>query len=299
MKKFLIKLSIFAAIVVAIDIAYGKACSYMLENAKGGDTFLHNTIANEVTSDVLIFGSSKAKNQYDPRILQDTLNLSVFNCGEHGMGILYNYGLWKVISKRYVPKVLVYEFLPILDIMTRDDNSIYINPLRRYYGKVEGIDSLFWSVDENERYKMCASTYRYHNCTGFIGDYLHAGNRYILGYSQPADNQGIKGDKGIAYPTYVVDSLKLYYLEKFIQEASPKTKLIFVTSPMYSFHSDYGGLTKLKQLCSQNNIPMLDHFSDKEFVDSPELYIDMAHLNRKGSIKWSSKIASELKQHIN
>lgn len=64
---------------------------------------------------------------------------------------------------------------------------------------------------------------------------------------------------------------------------------------MYSFHTDHGGLTKIKELCKQYNVPVIDHFCDSNFVDNPELYIDMAHLNRDGSVKWSRLIASELK----
>lgn len=84
-------------------------------------------------------------------------------------------------------------------------------------------------------------------------------------------------------------------MERFVREVSSQTLLIMAVSPMYSFHEDHGGLTKLKQLCADCNVPILDHFCDTAFVDNPDLYIDMAHLNRDGSVKWSKQIASELK----
>ena len=278
-------------------MAYGKLCSFLVEHPNGGDGYLDKYICDSTKADVLIFGSSKAKNQYDPNILEDTLNMSVFNCGTHGMGIIYQYARWKIISRRYTPKVLVFESLPILDYMVRDDNSIFINPLRQYYGKVAGIDSIFWKVDPTERYKMLSKTYQYHS----ILDYLTSFRSHEWqqnGYSQPGNSK--LDPKTVKYEDihYTLDTLKWYYAEKFVKEVSSKTKLIIVVSPMYSFHTDNGGLTKIKELCKQYNVPVIDHFCDSNFVDNPELYIDMAHLNRDGSIKWSKLIASELKMII-
>ena len=294
MKKIIYKLIILLAIVIAFDQGYGKVCSYLVEHPKGGSGYLDKYICDSTKADVLIFGSSKAKNQYDPEILEDTLGMSVFNCGTHGMGIIYQYARWKIISRRYIPKVLVYETLPILDYMIRDDNSIYINPLRPYYGKIEGIDSIFWKVDSTERYKMLSKTYQYHSILDYISSYRSSGWQQN-GYSRPGNAKLDPKTVNYGEVNYTLDSLKWYYAEKFVKEVSSKTKLIIVASPMYSFHTDHGGLTKIKELCKQYNVPVIDHFCDSNFVDNPELYIDMAHLNRDGSVKWSRLIASELK----
>ena len=89
MKKIIYKLIILLAIVIAFDQGYGKVCNYLVEHPKGGSGYLDKYICDSTTADILIFGSSKAKNQYDPEILEDTLGMSVFNCGTHGMGIIY------------------------------------------------------------------------------------------------------------------------------------------------------------------------------------------------------------------
>lgn len=299
MKKLLVRLLILFLLVACFDLVYGVVCRYLIAHPKGGSIYLDNYVCDSTQAEMLIFGSSKAQNQYDPDILEDTLGISVFNCGSHGMGIIYHYGRWKIISQRYIPKVVVYEMLPIVDFMVRDDNSIFINPLRPWYGKVEGIDSIFWKVDPTERYKMFSKTYKYHSFFDYLTCYRSFG-WYKNGYSRPANSRlnpkyATQYDKNF---TYKLDTLKWYYTERFVREVSSKTKLVMVSSPMYSFHNDHGGLTKIKELCKQYDVPVIDHFCDTAFVDNPELYIDMAHLNRDGSVKWSSLIASELKAYI-
>ena len=298
MKKIGKKLLLLLLIIVGIDQGYGVVCRHLISHAKGGSVYLNNYICDSITADVLIFGSSKAKNQYDPKILEDTLGMSVFNCGTHGMGMIYNYGRWKIISKRYVPKVLVYEMLPIVDFMIRDDNTIFINPLRPYYGKVEGIDSIFWKVDATEKFKMWSKTYQYHDFLEYLSCYRggkQPGNGYNIPANTRLDPTTLEPEKDFQYE---LDSVKWYYAEKFVKEVSGRTQLIMAVSPMYSFHDDHGGLTKIKELCKKYDVPVIDHFCDPEFVDNPDLYIDMAHLNRDGSVKWSKKIASELKRFI-
>ena len=284
-------------IVVVFDWAYGYTARFLINNAKGGDIYLDKYICDSIQADVLIMGSSKAQNQYDPKILEDTLDMSVFNCGKAGMGMIFQYGRWKIISKRYVPKVVIYEVLPITDLMVRDDNSIFINPLRPFYGNVEGIDSIFWEIDASEKYKMMSQTYRYHSILDYISCYKD--NSWPKdGYRCP--NNSVLDPATVKYEdfTYQIDTVKWHFTEKFFKEVSAKTQLIIAVSPMYSFHDDHGGLEELKKLCQRYNVPILDHFCDPDFVDNPQLYVDMAHLNRTGSIKWSKLIASELKPLI-
>jgi len=294
MKKIILKLFIFAAILIVFDCGYGVVCQYLVNHPKGGGLKLNQYICDSTTADMLIFGSSKAQNQYDPEILEDTLGMSVFNCGYHGMGVIFHYGRWKIISQRYIPKVVVFEVLPIVDMMVRDDNSIFINPLRPYYGKVDGIDSIFWKVDPTERYKMLSKTYQFHSILEYLSCYRMS-DWHQNGYSKQGNAK--LNPKTVSYASfeYTVDSLKLYYMQRFISEVSSQCQLVMAISPMYSFHEDHGGLTQVKALCQQYHVPVLDHFCDSDYVDNPDLYIDMAHLNRDGSVKWSKQIASELK----
>ena len=56
MKKYIIRIFVFFAIIVLIDMCFGKAYDYMVSHAKGGDT--------KATYDLLM------KDQYDIVIIR-------------------------------------------------------------------------------------------------------------------------------------------------------------------------------------------------------------------------------------
>ncbi|MCQ2112368.1 MAG: hypothetical protein MJY95_03380 [Bacteroidaceae bacterium] len=258
---------------------------------------MDNLICDSIDADILIFGSSRAHQQYYPKIFMDSLNMSCYNCGSSGMGILYHYGRWRMISKRHIPRVVVYDVLPVLDMMVRDDNVIFINPLRRYYGKDSLVDRLFYEVDSNERLKMLSNTYRYHSSImGLVSDYRNA-TVYEDGFEvvtakMPKDDALAVTEK----VDYEVDSLKLQYLEQFILETKDKIKLIFVASPRWGYQTSGKAFEPLLELCAKYNIPFIDHYCDSTFNTNPELFSNESHMNVYGADVWSKEIASEIKK---
>jgi len=205
----------------------------------------------------------------------------------------------KVVERRYMPKILIYDVLPILDMMVRDDNIIFVNGLRDYYGIPE-IDSIFWRVDPMEKYKMVSYTYRYHGrFMQLFLDYKSGSGLPRGGYEPSPATKIISGtDLEQKEPTGdVVDSIKIYYLEKFIKEYKDKTKLIFVISPRYNFKTS-NTVSPLRKLCEKYNVVLLDHYADPRFVYKKEFYGDGNHMNVTGATAWSKFIASEIMNYI-
>lgn len=110
-----------------------------------GDTARNEYIANKVTAPVLIFGSSRAIHHYDPRIFKDSLEVDCYNCGQDGMGIVLFYGRYKMITQRYIPKLIIYDALAGFDI-AENDNYGYLTWLKPYYQNA-GIDSIFGKLN--------------------------------------------------------------------------------------------------------------------------------------------------------
>lgn len=52
-------------------------------------------IANKATDDIIILGSSSATHHYVLQIIEDSLGLSCYNCGEEGNGVVLAYGRLK------------------------------------------------------------------------------------------------------------------------------------------------------------------------------------------------------------
>lgn len=295
MNRFLTYIILFCVVIAGLDLGYGFVANYLRTNAKGGETLVDNYIADISTDSVLIFGSSRAKEQYKPDIFKDTLRMSCFNCGKNGMGIICLYGIWKIISQRYTPKVIVYDILPVLDLHVRDDNEIYINPLRPWYD-VPGVDSIFRAVDHNERYQMLANSYRYHSkLMDYVKDFSHEeplGNGYHSNGNKTIQDIPQNFTQKLDYER---DPLKLFFLEKFIQETKGKTTLIFVASPRFMYEESGNAFAPLITLCEKYDIPFLNHYNDKKFIYEKNYYADETHFNEKGASVWSELISHEIK----
>lgn len=295
MKKFLLLVLLFSALVVAIDRGYGVASDYLFDHVTGGNTYIDKYVCDSVKADVLVFGSSRARYHYNPDIISDSLGLSCYNCGEDGMGIIFHYARWKMISKRYYPKMIIYDILPVLDEMVRDDDAIFVNPLRPYYFTHPEIDSVFWKVDPNERYKMFSKTYQYHSeFFNLLSDYRN-GSHSLKSFT-PKKDKVKPGQLTITDKTeYKIDSLKIYFLEKFIQECKGRTKLVFCVSPRYLFLDDGGAFEPIKALCRKYNVPFYNHYTDKSFVSNGDYFSDATHLSELGADNYTKYIVKDLR----
>ena len=149
MKESFIKLIFFLLFFCLTDILAGKLFAHMYSHSP---SYLPGYIAHNAKEDVIIFGSSKGETNYNMTLLNDSLGMSCLNCADTGNGIIQMYGRYKMLTKRYTPKVIIYDVRPQFDIFD-NDNTKYTMRLKPFYEEV-GIDSIIWSTDKNERYKM-------------------------------------------------------------------------------------------------------------------------------------------------
>lgn len=296
MRKFIQRIIIFIIAIVLLDQLAGWGLNYLQNHAVGGDTGRNNYICNQTQENILIFGSSKAIHHYDPRIVEDSLHMSCYNCGNDGNGIILLYGRYKMIKERYTPKIILYDVTSGFDLV-QNDNHKYIDWLRPYYNR-QGIDSLFWSVDYTERYKMLSQMYRYNSkILQLIADNFAPQQQDIKGYRpinkvMEYEPEIKSNDTPLQY-----DSLKLFYLEQLIKECNGKTQLIFFISPQYK-KTKSDEYQPLSNLCKRYNVPLLNHNNDEEFIYSKDYFYDSVHLNEKGATIYTKKIIDELKKMI-
>lgn len=299
MKKFLLKVPIFMTIFAAIDYLVGKVMSSPLCHAKGGDTKRMECIANELTDDVVVFGSSRAIHHYDPFVLQDSLKRNCYNVGRDGNGIIFNYGQYRLMSARYTPKVLIYDIQTEFDLK-EDDKTKYLDWLKRYYDS-PGIDSIFWNVDGTLRIKMLSQTYRYNGSfLQIISDCIHPIQQEEKGFS-PLDatmNYEPKKETSEESLQLKLDSMKIYYWHRLIRDCKRKgTILIFALSPQYhAVHDCYTSF--IKKMAKDNDIPLIDFYTNATFSNDRKLFADPVHMNRRGATEYSKAICGKLKLYL-
>lgn len=296
MKRFIGLLFLFSVFAILMDRCYGTIAKYLFERVTGGNTYIDKYVCDSMRADVLVFGSSRARYHYNPEIISDSLGMSCYNCGADGMGIIYHYARWKMISKRYKPKMIVYDILPVLDEMVRDDNIIFVNNLRPYYFSHPEIDSVFWRVDSNERYKMYFKTYQYHgDLMSLYSDYRNGS--YSLVSFTPKTEHVSPGQLAIKDKTdYQRDGLKLYYLEKFIKECQGNTKLVFCASPRYLFTEEGNAFEPVRELCKKYGIPFYDYYIDRRLCMNSDYFSDGTHLSKLGADVYTRTVVGDLKK---
>lgn len=292
MKAFVLKISIFAALVFVTDQLFGVVFKYLNDiNETEKST---NFIISKVNQDVLIFGSSRAYRHYDPRIITDSLGLSCFNCGQSGQGFIHNFVLLSAITNRHVPKLIIYDVYPPFDFY-EGENIRYIKDFRPYNNN-ELIKKTLLIEDSSEKYKLYSKMYCYNDiCNKIIAGcfpFLRK-EKTINGYVPTYQDLNTALLKRNYDKTFKNDSIKLYFAKRFIDQAN-KSKIVLVMSPSwYGCNKHYS--EQLSKFAQENSVPFIDFTSDSKYFHNNELFIDGIHLNAKGSDCFTRDLMYKLK----
>lgn len=289
----------FFTILLVIDKLFGVGCRYCMEHAKGGDQYKAYYISKKCNDDVLIFGSSRANHHYNPLVLEDSLNMSVYNCGTDGNGIILQYGRLLMITNRYAPKLILYDVVPKYDIES-NDNMKYLYHLKPFYDE-PGVAPLFSMVNENERYKMLSYMYRYNSrFVQVLSDYVYPQQSVINGYNPMYGIMDYEPDATGSQKSYIegVDALKLECFKNFIVLCKKKQiSLILMVSPLYKGTS-IGYLQPIEDLARQMNVPLYNHSDDIRFCNKKNFFNDASHLNNEGASAFTKTICEEIRKEI-
>lgn len=299
MKKFLLRILLITIIIFVTDQSSGYIFKFMQHHSKGGNTGRTEYIVNNMNEDILIFGSSRAIHHYDPQIIEDSLQMSCYNCGRNGNGIIFSYGMYRLFKNRYTPKCIIYDIFDDFDLI-KGNNEKYLDWLRNYYNK-PGIDSIFINVNKNEKCKMISQMRRYnYTFIQIVSDYISPKQSYIKGYkplSGTIKYEPIEIDKE-SNKSIQYDDLKLKYFKLLIKDCKEKgTKLIFMVSPKYKGEKKQS-YEAIIQLAKEENIPFFYHYNDNEISTNKKNFEDSMHMNKYGAEKYTKKIINEIRPYL-
>ena len=304
MKKFIVKILMFFAIVALCDVGYGLLCKFLTSHAKGGTTYHYYYSAKATEEDIILMGSSRMCRHYNPSIIGDSLNMTIYNTGVKGNGIILNYGILNLILERYSPKLIVYDvfsFDMYGDERFADDNSRYLDNLKDYYDNEE-IKEIFNKVNPMEVVKMHSMLYRYNSkLPRLVSDCLHPIEQYDRGYNpyygtmEYAPNlEDGRNDR------MEEDTLKLFYVSKFIEKAQEKgVPVLFSASPRFGTLVSNHYNDPIKEICRKYGVPFMDYYADDRIVNNSEYFHDANHLNKVGADYFSKIFVTDLKTYIN
>lgn len=299
MKKYLLHIVLFFAIVAAVDFCFGQVCEVLSAHARGGIIKEVRRIAKEQEADVVVMGSSRAHHHYVPSVLTDTLGMTAHNAGVDGNGIVLATGLYHLMTERYQPKVIIYDMTTSFDIYEFADDgndTRYLGFLRPYFADDE-VKKIVTRIDPMERYKNYSAMFRYNSkiVDLFKDQVVVAGFRqdgYRPLYGELTEGRVI--EPGVRPP---VDSLKYQMLEEFVARTKDQNiPLVVILSPFLGVTSSES-FAPMREICDRYGIEFWDYYYDPQF-QRPDYFKDGSHLNDKGATEFTKVVAERLKCYL-
>jgi len=294
MKKYLVHIFIFFAIMVTVDFLFGKTFDYMVAHAKGGNTKETYDLLMRDKYDIIILGSSRATHHYIPKLIEDSLRMTCYNAGADGNGIVLMYGRYKLITNRYNPKVILYDVEPAFDFIKypEDDyNRRYLAGMKSYFFQ-PGIKEIFQDVSWLERIKNYSGLFRYNG-----GYFNHLRNFFTA--SPVSDKgylplQGQMDSEPVNDETSdeISDTLKLSYIKAIALDAKSRgIEFIFVASPKYG--ADSSSVQPVKEIANELGVSFWDYTEAPEYQKF-EYFKEPMHLNDDGAHIFTAEIVKRL-----
>lgn len=295
MKKFIITLIVFAALAVACDYGTGAVLDYLSSRAKSGQVLKNHEIADIVTPDILILGSSRSVHHFVPSAIEDSLKMSVYVAGQDGNGIVLMNPLLHIIANRRMPQIVIYDLVESFDIED-DDAHKYLTYLRPLWGKDSYTDSIICKVDRAERYKLLSHGFRYNSAPlSILKCYVGGEGSFDRGYSPLHGTMAApETTNTIAGGNTPLSPLKLALFKDMIVFCRDNgIRLFFTVSPQYGAAPD--DAERLVSTIENLGGEVFDYSTDAAFADTPEYFQDSWHLNYKGAAVLTDSIIDRLK----
>ena len=294
---------LFIALVIVADIIVGKTLKYFYKRQSSGWEYATRYSAEETKADVLVFGASRAQQQYIPTYFEDTLHLTSYNVGRDGTSFFYHYAMLQAVLKRYTPKVIVLdcEYAALKTSATSYERLSVLLPLYSDHPEMQPVINLRTPF---EKYKFASCIYPYNSMIFKIAVANLESNKKekedIKGY-MPLHSSLKEPIKTFDYTApYELDSIKVNMLNSFIDEClERKIKLYFVCPPYYMKTTgiDYS-LAVTKQMAAQKKVPFIDYSTDTFYFNRPQLFDDTVHLNMTGAKMFSAEIAGRIRREM-
>ena len=250
---------------------------------------------------MVIFGSSRANHHYVPQIIEDSLDLTCFNMGQDGNGIVLMYGCYQMLLERYKPKLIIYDVRHSFDFSNNYDNSRYLDLLKEYYNK-DCIKKEFAElVGWKEMCKLSSKMFQVNSkVITMLGDNVlcqDVNKGYIPLYAAVTDSTKYEYEF-VDSISWGLDSVKLSLFERFVCDVKEREiPLVMFVSPVYaqSARVDY---VEAEKICAKYDVPFYYLMEMEGIADDCTMFQDRTHMNNTGAEKYTREIIPLLRDAL-
>ena len=286
-----------------IDLAGGAMLENFYFKQQSGYDYLTTYSIEKTNANILILGSSRAKNIYNTTIFEKQTGLTCYNTGRDGEPIFYHYAVLQAVFKRYTPKIVILSF-DAGNFSKNTEAYDRITALLPYYKNHPEIHSTVALKSPYEKLKLLSRIYPYNSLLLPI----IAGNRENNKEKYININGFIPIEKTFSGPLKTfdytkeknLDSIKINTYKSFIEDCINHKVELYIICPPYMIdpigidHSILEG----KKIAQQYNIRFLDYSRDTSFTNYPSLFADFRHLNVSGVELFSYKVIDKIGKSV-
>ncbi len=312
MKKFGLTLLLFS---IPLFILAGLGDYYINQSLRKSKykyfVVWNDLVSGNINSEIVVYGTSRARAHINSKILEDTLNLSTYNLGIDGYTFDMEYCRHELVLEKnkkpsYIIQTLDYHMLgKIKDLYQYEqfypyfDNKIILKTIKKYNGPN-------WWDYHLPLVRYYGSKEEIFGATNILLRPSHnKGNRYkgFYNFNQNWTNDFEKAKKSKKTIFQKIDKAAVALFEKLIADTKQMgIPMIFVYTPEHiegqHFVSNRKEIMSLySNLAKKYKIPYLDYSSDSMCYNKDYFY-NSEHLNLKGANIFSQKLASDLKKII-
>jgi hypothetical protein len=302
MKRLLHRLLVLTVLFLVIDIIAGGILTIVMNNSPDGRYYKTNYTLNESAEEIIIFGSSRAEENYVPVVFEDSLGMTCWNAGRGGQSLPFWMAMADGILKRYTPQMAIINVESYL--LSNDMNYSFEHAglLRPFYYKNPEIRPVINQISRFERFLMQSRIY------AFNSSFYYLFRPYLIkGIDGRPEDKGWKPRKGIInhhihnafHEIKYSNPLNLetvLLFEEFIEKFTSRgVEVYLVMSP--DFNHAYKSTATIEYLDSMQNVVFLNFGNDHTFATNTSFYIDPTHMNYEGAKEFTRIVSSKILNH--
>lgn len=239
---------------------------------------------------MLVLGSSRARHHYNPVILSDSLQMSVYNAGRDGCFLVYQWAQLKLILDRYTPRIVLLEVTPY-DFNLDPSDYDRLSGLFPYQD-CPSFKEVIRKKSPWEQWKWLSSIYPYNGQILSLITSIKANE--TDGYDGFAPLYGCvdhpmdTGNGGAIDQLDEEKEMMMYEIIDLCEENG--IELFMITSPYYIHFTRSETLSRIQAICAERHIPYVSYLNNPEFSDG-KLYQTADHLNEESADIFSRSVA--------
>jgi hypothetical protein len=299
-KYLLLKIAAFLVLAFFVDFFIGSGFHYFYFKQTSGWEYRTKYSIEDTKAEILIFGASRAQQQYNPVYFEEKMHQTCYNVGRDGEPIFYYYGILTGILKRYTPEIII---LDVENSVFRQSQDSYdrLSILLPFYKTHPEMHSVIEIKSPFEKLKLQSKIYPFNSMLFKIAigntEFNKNRNEDIKGYVPltGALDEAIR-TVDLSANKYAIDSNKLKFYRAFISDCQKANiKLYLVCSPyfMNTVGTD-SSMNIAKKIARENNIDFIDYSKDEIFLNNSRLFDDTVHVNVTGAEIFSNKLADTI-----